>query len=317
MVCGDIPFRKDSEICNGFLTWRNQVSDDCKDLIRQCLARNGSDRPSLEEILAHQWMRVPPGEEDAARAELNADRHKLASVPDRLVTEAQPKQPRVPLAATKSDHYLQTPSSSASSSAAIYEGAVTERVPHPEIEPCSSNLRLMNAVPIGSPSRRFGGSPRGICFLTPAVPPTPIAPPAPPAPPAPFARPPPPPPVVLASPCSSTRETQQAHQRTGSVGSVCLISAHSSGSSSGYGTSAASPPGSQSTLLGSWVRAKHDIDGPDDRLEWLGRCGMVSVYLQEVVTTSDGVYERTLSRNMLVGRTHGYLSQSIVYLIRH
>lgn len=27
MVCGDIPFRKDSEICNGHLQWRNQISE--------------------------------------------------------------------------------------------------------------------------------------------------------------------------------------------------------------------------------------------------------------------------------------------------
>ncbi|VDM71653.1 unnamed protein product, partial [Strongylus vulgaris] len=141
MVCGDIPFRKDSEICNGHLQWRNQVSEECKDLIRQCLAREGNERPTLEEILGHPWMQVPEGVNGAAKNELNAGRHKLASVPDRLVTEAQPHpHPRVPLTATRSDQFLLTPSTSSSlnaaassstNTAAIFEGATLERVPHP------------------------------------------------------------------------------------------------------------------------------------------------------------------------------------------
>ena len=178
MVCGDIPFRKDSEICNGHLQWRNHVSEgeqtsnylfsplyvtpvyiclytmllqlntvmitECKDLIRQCLAREGNERPTLEEILEHPWMQVPDGISGAARNELNAGRHKLASVPDRLVTEApMHSHPRVPLTATRSDQFLMTPStsisaatnnSSSTNSAALFEGATLERVPHPEVD---------------------------------------------------------------------------------------------------------------------------------------------------------------------------------------
>ncbi|VDM63229.1 unnamed protein product [Angiostrongylus costaricensis] len=139
MVCGDIPFRKDSEICNGYLQWRNNISQGlCLVSLSFCLARDGCDRPSLEEILEHPWMQVPSPTFEAAKNEWNADRHKLASVPDRLVTEAQlHSHPRVPLTTTRSDQFLLTPSTSnsmsTSCSAAIFDGAALERVPHPEV----------------------------------------------------------------------------------------------------------------------------------------------------------------------------------------
>lgn len=235
MVCGDIPFRKDSEICSGHLQWRNHVSEECKDLIRKCLAREGSDRPTLEEILEHPWMQVPPEGVGAARNELNAGRHKLASVPDRLVTEAQAhSHPRVPLTATRSDQFLLTPStsnvSSSTSSAAIFEGAALERVPHPKVPPFTTNLRLLTGGPIGSPCRRYpfqlrqtvviGAHANTSAQLTSSVPTN----------------------GSNVSPLTSLcRDEEIQPERKDSFGSMCTASTHSSGSS-GYGTTTPSPP---------------------------------------------------------------------------
>ncbi|CAJ0601903.1 unnamed protein product [Cylicocyclus nassatus] len=235
MVCGDIPFRKDSEICNGHLQWRNHISEECKDLIRQCLAREGNDRPSLEDILGHPWMQVE-GANGAAKNELNAVRHKLASVPDRLVTEAQPHpHPRVPLTATRSDQFLLTPStsnstnttvSSSTNTAAIFEGATLERVPHPEVPPFTTNPRLLTGGPIGSPCRRYPFQPRQSASVAP-VPAQPTTTPSS---------------TATASPVTSiSRDMMSQPDRTDSFASMCTASAHSSGSS-GYGTTTPSPP---------------------------------------------------------------------------
>ncbi|EPB75078.1 hypothetical protein ANCCEY_05848 [Ancylostoma ceylanicum] len=235
MVCGDIPFRKDSEICNGHLQWRNQLSEECKDLIRQCLSREGSDRPTLEEILEHPWMQVPDGIDGAAKNELNAGRHKLASVPDRLVTEAQMhSHPRVPLTATRSDQFLLTPSTSSSAtttasstnSAAIFEGATLERVPHPEVPPFTTNPRLLTGGPIGSPCRRYPFQPRQSTPVAP--PPTQTTSSLPAA-------------ATATSLTSISSDLMSQPERKDSFGSMCTASAHSSGSS-GYGTTTPSPP---------------------------------------------------------------------------
>ena len=45
------------------------VLAECKDLIRKCLAMRPSDRPSLEEILEHAWMREGASEMDMEAAE--------------------------------------------------------------------------------------------------------------------------------------------------------------------------------------------------------------------------------------------------------
>ena len=37
MVCGDIPFESDEQICSAELRFRYRISEDCKDLVRQCI----------------------------------------------------------------------------------------------------------------------------------------------------------------------------------------------------------------------------------------------------------------------------------------
>ena len=56
MVCGDIPFEKDEDICQADLNWRKEISAECVDLIKSCLTVDQNTRISLENILSHPWM---------------------------------------------------------------------------------------------------------------------------------------------------------------------------------------------------------------------------------------------------------------------
>ena len=74
MVCGDIPFESDEQICSAELRFRQRISEPCKDLLHRCirvevsrlcalqelcnlsLNLQVSERASLEEILRHPWM---------------------------------------------------------------------------------------------------------------------------------------------------------------------------------------------------------------------------------------------------------------------
>uniref|UniRef100_A0A8C9L310 Serine/threonine-protein kinase n=1 Tax=Serinus canaria TaxID=9135 RepID=A0A8C9L310_SERCA len=61
MVCGKHPFRRGQNI-----SWDHQLSlpqglsQECQDLIRQCLSMLDTERPSLEELLCHPWILFCP-----------------------------------------------------------------------------------------------------------------------------------------------------------------------------------------------------------------------------------------------------------------
>merc|ERR1711892_1047761 len=59
MVCGDIPFESDQQICNAELRFRYRVSAECQDLIQACLRVDTNQRATLASILHHPWLQEP------------------------------------------------------------------------------------------------------------------------------------------------------------------------------------------------------------------------------------------------------------------
>ena len=59
MVCGDIPFESDEQICSAELRFRYRVSGECQDLVRQCLTVDTAARPSLAQLATHPWLNTP------------------------------------------------------------------------------------------------------------------------------------------------------------------------------------------------------------------------------------------------------------------
>lgn len=60
MVCGDIPFEQDEQIIKAELDFKGskgKISSEVQNLIQKCLSIRPSDRPSVEDILEHAWLR--------------------------------------------------------------------------------------------------------------------------------------------------------------------------------------------------------------------------------------------------------------------
>uniref|UniRef100_A0A8C3UZ24 Serine/threonine-protein kinase 1 n=1 Tax=Catharus ustulatus TaxID=91951 RepID=A0A8C3UZ24_CATUS len=82
MVCGNLPFCKDHDIVSGQLFFGHQVSPACEDLIRWCLAKHPADRPELEDILCHPWVRAASATETSwAKGESQGCPHPSSSFP--------------------------------------------------------------------------------------------------------------------------------------------------------------------------------------------------------------------------------------------
>ncbi|ROL42512.1 Serine/threonine-protein kinase pim-2 [Anabarilius grahami] len=57
MVNGCCPFRSRREITQAKITFQNTtLSEECTDLISQCLARDPTKRPTLEQMFQHEWI---------------------------------------------------------------------------------------------------------------------------------------------------------------------------------------------------------------------------------------------------------------------
>ncbi|XP_057900647.1 serine/threonine-protein kinase pim-1-like [Melospiza georgiana] len=57
LVMGKHPFRRGQEIIRGRILFPQRLSQVCQDVIKRCLSMQPSDRPSLEELFCHPWVK--------------------------------------------------------------------------------------------------------------------------------------------------------------------------------------------------------------------------------------------------------------------
>ncbi|XP_057896482.1 serine/threonine-protein kinase pim-1-like [Melospiza georgiana] len=57
LVMGKHPFRRGQEIIRGRILFPRWLSRECQDVIKRCLSMQPSDRPSLEELFCHPWVK--------------------------------------------------------------------------------------------------------------------------------------------------------------------------------------------------------------------------------------------------------------------
>ncbi|KAM6988725.1 serine/threonine-protein kinase pim-1-like [Passerculus sandwichensis] len=57
LVMGKHPFRRGQEIIRGRILFPRWLSQVCQDVIKRCLSMQPSDRPSLEELFCHPWVK--------------------------------------------------------------------------------------------------------------------------------------------------------------------------------------------------------------------------------------------------------------------
>jgi serine/threonine protein kinase len=67
MVCGDIPFETDSDICTAQPSFPSHVSSGCRALILACLRIRPRDRVILDTILDHPWLNHGDEEDDTIK----------------------------------------------------------------------------------------------------------------------------------------------------------------------------------------------------------------------------------------------------------
>jgi len=123
MVCGDIPFEQDEQICSAEIKFRTRLTFECQDLIKRCLRIRPGDRILIEELLLHPWMTMPleslPSNAANQRSPRTHAQQQAAatSQPAAAAAPVEAVSPVAPVVASPSPSSMSTtPASSASSS---------------------------------------------------------------------------------------------------------------------------------------------------------------------------------------------------------
>ena len=110
MLCGDIPYTTDREICSGRLVWQKHVklSKEAKDLMQRCLHMVPELRINLDSILSHPWFSDQSGSSSSL---------KPSSSSSSLMSTSPAESPSLPSsslesASSLSENLLVSPSAS-------------------------------------------------------------------------------------------------------------------------------------------------------------------------------------------------------------